>query len=88
MSDTPTSATIPEHFLSRVEDMAERSAVRKRTRTIRMSEDDSAEVERMMKDEGFDTFQSFVEHRLFGRRVKRRPGPATDQRPLDGLKSA
>lgn len=69
--------------------MAERSNARASKRTFRTSEADKRHIEQMMADDGYTTFQSWLEYRLFGRQARpRRPGPATDQRPLEGLKSA
>lgn len=69
--------------------MAERSAARSMKRTFRTSEPDSRLIDQMMADDGYTTFQSWIEYRLFGRRAKpRRPGPATDQRPLEGIKDS
>ncbi|HFA6985219.1 TPA: hypothetical protein WMP85_002174 [Neisseria gonorrhoeae] len=69
--------------------MAERSNARSTKRTFRTSEADARVIDQMMAEDGYSTFQSWLEYRLFGRPARpRRPGPATDQRPLEGLKSA
>lgn len=79
----------PDAHVCRFDTMAERSNVRVRKRTFRTSDADSVYIDQMMAEDGFTSFQAWLEYRIFGRRTApRAPGPATDQRPLEGLKSA
>lgn len=89
MTDTPLNTGVRTPSAVMVGHMAERSNVRVSKRTFRTSEADARHIEQMMADDGYTTFQSWLEYRLFGRQARpRRPGPATDQRPLEGLRSA
>lgn len=89
MTDTPTNECVRTHSPAKVSRMAERSNVRVSKRTFRTSEADARHIDEMMAEDGYTSFQSWLEYRIFGRKAKpRRSGPATDQRPLEGLKSA